>query len=439
MGAAAQEIHGGPGSPKAYDGAVPRRTARALAPGLLLALSMGCEGARSSPDPEPVDARGAPGQESGVSAGDATGDAGPVGVHDLGPRPAGDTGASGDGPHLTEAGLPLTEAGLPLTEAGLPLTEAGLPLTEAGLPLTEAGLPLTEAGLPLTDAGLPPPLGRVCCVADADCDAGRRCDGGRCWNPLPSPACDGGNPCPVGALCENGLCQPVCGCVEGSCPPNAACITDDQSCGVCVPDSTLCAPACDRDLANAAFAHLAPDPLMHARPLVFEGVLTEDARVPGGVGRRLVLVDPAGVEQAFLYVLPPGVALPFVLGEVVRADISGLQGERVDGHASLAGPEGVRLMVVQRRGGAPTEVLGLPFHIEDLGCGPTLIGNCLLAMPATLVFDVAGSRSPVAHTGDQLTLLGWRVEVARVYRDENACEPAIHDLYANFVLTRARP
>ena len=206
----------------------------------------------------------------------------------------------------------------------------------------------------------------------------------------------------------------------------------------CTPEAP-CEAACDRDLTNAAWVHLAADPLMNARPEVVTGTLLSDARMPGGVGRRFELALDDGTVRGFVYVIPAPSTLPFALGETVRFEATGLQEPGIDGHATLSGPEGVRLAVINRRGGEPTTTLGLPLDIEDLGCGPTLVGNCLLAMPATLIVHAAGSPPVIAHTGDTFAFGGWDVHVARVYRDANACEPALHDLYANLLLTRGRP
>lgn len=290
-----------------------------------------------------------------------------------------------------------------------------------GPDVPDTGVAGLDAGpAPAPDAGPAPAFdGRVCCGADADCDPGRHCSAGRCFDAPPAGPC---------------------GCAtDADCPAGQLCLTDDRVCGACVPEALRCAPTCDRDLSTATFAYLAPDPFMPARPMSYTGTLVLDERLPGGVGRRFELALDDGMRQAFAYVLPAPVTLPFALGVRVTAEFSGLQADGFDARASLSGPDGPVLWVINRRGADPAEVAGVPFHVEHQGCGPTLIGNCLQASPATLVFDLDGPRSPVAHTGDALQVGGWSVHVARVYRDENACQPDLHDVYANFVMVPVRP
>lgn len=392
---------------------------------LLLSLCLAACGAKTAPDaPEDDAASGAPGSpdaappptSDALAASDARlADGSPPGTPDATVAPAGDA-AGPPGPGDAAVGPSMDAAPVP-------------------------GDPDAVAPPPVPDAFMPPPgpPGRVCCVDAAECAVGQHCSGGRCWNDLVAPPCDAATPCADGAACEAGRCAVPCGCVDGGCPPETACITDDRACGVCAPVASLCRPECERDLTSAAWVHLAADPLMDARPEVVTGTLLSDARMPGGVGRRFELALEDGSVRGFVYVVPAPVTLPFDLGETVRFEATGLQAPEIDGQATLSGPEGVRLAVINRRGGDPTTVMNLPIHIEDLGCGPTLVGNCLLAMPATLVFDVGGRNVPVAHTGDTLSLGGWTVHVARVYRDANACEPGLHDLYANLLLTWGRP
>ncbi len=311
---------------------------------------------------------------------DAGGAGGAVGTADARPSDAARPGDAGGSVASPDAALDAALA--PTEDAGPNATDATPDVVVA--PLADAG------GQPAPDAFSPPPgpPGRVCCVDAAECAEGQACVRGRCGGDPGTPACD---------------------------------------------------PACDRDLTDAAWVHLAADPLMDARPEVVSGTLVSDARMPGGVGRRFELALEDGTMRGFVYVIPAPLTLPFALGETVRFEATGLQQPGIDGHATLSGPEGVRLAVINRRGAEPATRLGLSMHLEDLGCGPTLVGNCLLAMPATLIFDAAGGPPTIAHTGDALVYGGWNVHVARVYRDANACEAGLHDLYANLLLTRGQP
>ncbi len=388
-----------------------RLTCVPLVSGVLLA----CGTATPTVDPDPSDA-GPPagdaafdGEGGGGTGGAPSGGAGGGFEAGLGGRtgPAVDAGAVGN---RDATGGPTGDA------AGGPTGDAAATPVDARL---SDALAADAVPAPTPDAGEPGPPGRVCCLADADCAPGQHCSAGRCFDAPPAGPC---------------------GCAaDADCPGDQLCLTDDRICGACVPRALGCEPACERDLGRAPFAYLAPDPLMPARPMAYTGTLALDERLPGGVGRAFELALEDGARQRFAYVLPGQLTLPFQLGERMVAEFSGLQGDAIDGRAVLSGPEGVRLAVVNRRGGEPTEVLGLPFHIEYLGCSPTLIGNCLQASPATLVFDVGGPRSPVAQTGDTVRVAGWTVAVARIYRDENACQPEVHDLYANFVMVPVRP
>ena len=428
-----------------------------LAP-LLVSFAVGCSSKTLTPQNDTADGGTAASGDGTPSTGDAaaTPDAASArdvgtATGDAGQRSDGWTGKDALGPAGDAASPPADAAGPgPGTDAGPgPGTDAG-PARDGGqLPIGDGSspppghdalvAPADAAGPPPPDpdAAFPAPSGRVCCQADAECDPGQHCSGGRCWDAIPTPACDAAHPCANG-VCQGGVCTPACGCVEGSCAGTDLCITDDRACGICVPAATACTPSCERDLGAAEWAYLAPDPFQVERPEVFDGVMVADNRMPGGVGRRFEIEDATGFRQGFAYVFPAGRRLPFVIGEQIHAEISGNQDPRFDTRSVLSGPEGVRIAVIGRRGVDPTTILGLPIHLEDQGCAPTAIGNCIQQRPATLVFDVDGPRSPVAHTGDQIAIFGWDIDVARVYVDENACEPALRSTFANFVMSRGR-
>ncbi|MCK6572792.1 hypothetical protein L6V77_17065 [Myxococcota bacterium] len=385
---------------------------RSLCVPALFVLLAACGVSTPTPTAESGDSGGAGGVGGSGATGGSADDGGQGPGLDANPGAA-DTGALGGAvpPPGPDAGPGPGRADAGAAGGALPP-----PPADAG-----PGPSVPDAGPILApDAGAAPdPYGRVCCAADADCDPGRHCSAGRCFDAPPAGPC---------------------GCAtDADCPAGQLCLTDDRVCGACVPEAQRCAPACDRNLSTATFAYLAPDPFMPARPMSYTGTLVLDERLPGGVGRRFELALDDGMRQAFAYVLPAPLTLPFALGSRVTAEFSGLQADGFDARASLSGPDGPALWVINRRGADPAEVAGVPFHVEYQGCDPTLIGNCLQASPAALVFDVDGPRSPVAQTGDALQVGRWQVHVARVYRDENACQPDLHDLYANFVMVPVRP
>ncbi len=120
--------------------------------------------------------------------------------------------------------------------------------------------------------------------------------------------------------------------------------------------------------------------------------------------------------------LPPGERLPLAVGEAVELTTSsdGLDQWRVE----VTAADGPRLAALRERATTPRRVFGVSIAVEDVECGPNVIGDCLLQRnaAATLTGNTPRPLEPgvaadvVAPDGTPL-----RVVVIAAIIDENAC------------------
>jgi hypothetical protein len=300
------------------------------------------------------------------------------------------------------------------------VTLAALLLTACGGSDAPTRDPDEDAGAvdaaPGEDAGAAPGEA-YCCLDDAACGPGRHCSAGRCWSDLPRGGpCAAGDTCEAGRTCVAGACQPVCGCAtDADCPAHRICVTTDRACGQCLSANTGCTLDCAAP----------PDPSLGIWPDPFPD--RPDDQVSGDVtaiAPDRFTVATAGGPRTWRYALPAGRRLPFDVGdrvsiETLRDDSApdGLPGWRVE----ITTTTGRALGFLSERVVDRVGMFGVSMRIEDVGCAPNVIGDCVQSRNAAAVVQGRGLTN-----GDTQDVTGFEpleLVVTAAIIDEDACRP----------------
>jgi hypothetical protein len=199
-------------------------------------------------------------------------------------------------------------------------------------------------------------------------------------------------------------------------PPDAeappACCPGDAP---CAPPGVPCAADCET-LARFSYGAWAEPPPSG----------TEVERIAGrvSVADGRFVVEAEGGRRAFGFEMPPGEALPLVDGDEVEVATTP---DRVGGwRVEVSAADGPRLAFLRERAVEPRRVFGLTIGVEDVDCGPSVVGDCILLRNAVAILRGDAPRPlPVGQVAPVTAPDGarYRVFVTAAVIDEDACRP----------------